>query len=151
MLFPRYKLAIAVDTGDFLAMDVHEYHCNTPINILSPNGYRLSFVCYLRDRMSECNQINDRINRMNGGNKTAMDWIRDIFGHFSEDVPEKEKIGTGKYGHEWWEMRGTRITIRYMHKRYTLFDHVAGTIVKELAPAWEYAFNSHHQPQEDDG
>jgi hypothetical protein len=28
LLFPRYKLAIGMRTGDFLAMDVHEYKCH---------------------------------------------------------------------------------------------------------------------------
>lgn len=28
-IFPRYKVGFNVRTGDFLAMDVHEWHCNT--------------------------------------------------------------------------------------------------------------------------
>lgn len=79
-LFPRYKIGFDLRTGDFLAMDVHEWHCNTEI-IESPsnkkynkdlpviylndvetgtqgvdkNYSRLSFVCYLREKLVKCN------------------------------------------------------------------------------------------------
>lgn len=79
-LFPRYKIGFDLRTGDFLAMDVHEWHCNTEI-IESPSNKkynkdlpviylndvetgtqgvdkkysRLSFVCYLREKLVKCN------------------------------------------------------------------------------------------------
>lgn len=160
ILFPRYKLAIAADTGDFVAMDVHEYHCNSPIVLRDPaNGYRLSFVCYLRERMLRCTEINAKIEKMNG---TTDDWIRDIFMAFGEeDIPEKQVIGEGRCGHEWWEMtsRSEKLTLRYKNKRYTLIDHTRSNLcIHELGPAWEYAMkiaeyesNNHHQFQGDDG
>jgi hypothetical protein len=79
-LFPRYKIGINLRTGDFVAMDVHEWHCNTELretvedkkyNETLPNIYkndhetgtqgvdkkfsRLSFVCYLREKLIKCN------------------------------------------------------------------------------------------------
>ena len=48
--FPRFGACIDVRQGDFLAMDVHEYHSNTE---LEGNG-RLSVVCYLRKKMLNC-------------------------------------------------------------------------------------------------
>lgn len=79
-LFPRYKIGINLRTGDFVAMDVHEWHCNTELretaedkkyNESLPNIYkndhetgtqgvekkfsRLSFVCYLREKLIKCN------------------------------------------------------------------------------------------------
>ena len=79
-LFPRYKVGFDLRTGDFLAMDVHEWHCNTEIvesagdkkfNKELPTIYlndtetgtqgvdknysRLSFVCYLREKLVKCN------------------------------------------------------------------------------------------------
>ena len=79
-LFPRYKIGFDLRTGDFLAMDVHEWHCNTEMhespsdkkfNKALPNIYlndietgtqgvdklysRLSFVCYLRENLIKCN------------------------------------------------------------------------------------------------
>ena len=79
-LFPRYKVGFDLRTGDFLAMDVHEWHCNTDIHETAsdkafnkdlPQIYlndhttgtqgidklysRLSFVCYLREKLIDCN------------------------------------------------------------------------------------------------
>ena len=48
--FPRWGICIDVRQGDFLAMDVHEYHSNTPII----GDGRLSVVCYLRKKMINC-------------------------------------------------------------------------------------------------
>lgn len=153
LLFPRYKLAIVPENGDFIGMDVHEYHCNSPITIGDDGGYRLSFVCYLRERMSQCSRINDLIKRMSGSRD---DWIRYIFEAFDgpNDIPPKVVTGHGNAGHEWWERRGVNVTLVYKHKRYTLIDHVANKTIHELANAWEYAkhtINSRHQSQEDDG
>lgn len=48
--FPRWGICVDVRQGDFLAMDVHEWHCNTPII----GTGRLSVVCYLRKNMIKC-------------------------------------------------------------------------------------------------
>ena len=78
-LFPRYKIGVNLRTADFLAMDVHEWHCNTEMkeeaghkkfNSSIPDIYvnnketgtqgieklysRLSFVCYLREKLADC-------------------------------------------------------------------------------------------------
>jgi len=78
-IFPRYKVGINLRTGDFVAMDVHEWHCNTEMkedseskkfNSSIPEIYRndketgtqgidklysrLSFVCYLREKLADC-------------------------------------------------------------------------------------------------
>lgn len=50
LAFPRFGACIDVRQGDFLAMDVHEYHSNTE---LEGKG-RLSVVCYLRKKMLNC-------------------------------------------------------------------------------------------------
>jgi hypothetical protein len=39
--FPEFKVLIKIEPGDFLLMDVHQYHCNTPI-IKELDGFRLS-------------------------------------------------------------------------------------------------------------
>ena len=77
--FPQFGIGVDVRRGDFLAMDVHEWHTNTPIyeteedkvfnEALEPaykdnpevgtvgiyNKYtRLTFVCYLREKISQC-------------------------------------------------------------------------------------------------
>jgi len=52
--FPQFKILIKILPGDFLIMDVHQWHCNTPIVLLSPTGFRLSFVMYLRKDSVNC-------------------------------------------------------------------------------------------------
>jgi hypothetical protein len=61
--FPMYGVCIDVRQGDFLAMDVHEWHGNTRIECGCPAGKkcrqdghhgRLSMVFYLRKKMSDC-------------------------------------------------------------------------------------------------
>jgi hypothetical protein len=78
-LFPRFGVGFNVRTGDFLAMDVHEWHCNTELyeapadkefNKKLPKVHhddvstgtlggdkpftRISFVCYLREKLRGC-------------------------------------------------------------------------------------------------
>ena len=52
--FPQYGVAFDVRDGDFLAMDVHEWHCNTKIVGKTKDHSRLSVVCYLRKNMLRC-------------------------------------------------------------------------------------------------
>ena len=55
--FPEYRVLIKIEPGDFLLMDSHQWHCNTPIKLLSKDGYRLSFVMYIRSDMSRCQKL----------------------------------------------------------------------------------------------
>lgn len=69
--FPQYGVCVNVRQGDFLAMDVHEWHCNTEFipendsllkfDKFKENDYtnqwcfnRISIVCYLRKNMIKC-------------------------------------------------------------------------------------------------
>lgn len=79
-VFPRYGIGVDLRTGDFVAMDVHEWHCNTALyeseedkkyNKSLPEVFkhnpetgtqgsnekfsRISFVCYLREKLIDCN------------------------------------------------------------------------------------------------
>jgi len=79
-LFPQYGVGFNVRTGDFLAMDVHEWHCNTELTETEADKKankdlprihkddietgtmgserpfsRVSFVCYLREKLRKCN------------------------------------------------------------------------------------------------
>ena len=61
---PKYGIAVNVRQGDYLAMNVHEWHCNCKIICGCPKGKlckkgvehhgRLSLVCYLRKNMIKC-------------------------------------------------------------------------------------------------
>jgi len=96
--FPRYGIGFNVRTGDFLAMDVHEWHCNTEmtetpqqkeynkhlpilyLNSLSTGTLgqekpftRISFVCYLREKLLDCKvgPTNEYYKRINFSTKTG--------------------------------------------------------------------------------
>jgi len=85
-IFPQYGVAIDLRNNDFVAMDVHQWHCNTPMyeteddkkenEVLVPafkdnpkvgtvgiyeNYTRISFVCYLREKIAQCPE-KDEIN-----------------------------------------------------------------------------------------
>jgi hypothetical protein len=80
-LFPRYKVGFDLRTGDFIAMDVHEWHCNTELYETAEDKQknkalerihhedqstgtmgtekpftRISFVCYLREKLADCDE-----------------------------------------------------------------------------------------------
>ena len=49
--FPQYGVAVDCRTGDFLAMDVHQIHGNTPLITKDETSQRLSLVSYLRENI----------------------------------------------------------------------------------------------------
>ena len=78
-LFPQFGVGFDLRSGDFIAMDVHEWHCNAPMfetqedkafnKTLEPIKYfktktgamgsadpfsRISFVCYVREDLKDC-------------------------------------------------------------------------------------------------
>jgi len=80
-ILPRYRIGFDVRSGDFLAMDVHEWHTNTPmyeteedkefnkrlpkIQTRDPDSgvvgsdlkfQRLTFVCYFREKIQLCDE-----------------------------------------------------------------------------------------------
>ena len=52
--FPQFGVGVDVRHGDFLAMDVHEWHCNTKLIPIDKDFTRLSLVAYLREQMIKC-------------------------------------------------------------------------------------------------
>lgn len=53
---PQYGVGVDVRMGDFLAMDVHEWHGNTPMMHTGSDTVRLSLVSYLRDGVWKLSQ-----------------------------------------------------------------------------------------------
>lgn len=49
--FPQYGVAVDCRTGDFLAMDVHKLHGNSPMIPKDETSQRLSLVSYLRENI----------------------------------------------------------------------------------------------------
>lgn len=94
-IFPQYGVAINLRNNDFVAMDVHQWHCNTPIyetkedklynESLEPafkdnpevgtagiyeKYTRISFVCYLREKILSCpDKIDPRFLTKSGHSK----------------------------------------------------------------------------------
>jgi hypothetical protein len=84
-MFPRFRVGFDVRTGDFLAMDVHEWHTNSKlyeteedkkyneslpdIRTRDPETgvvgsdhrfQRLTFVCYFREKLANCDEAKTR-------------------------------------------------------------------------------------------
>jgi hypothetical protein len=99
--FPQFGVAVDVRTGDFLAMDVHEWHCNTEMFLVGNNQIqgnytqreidnkwyfnRLSVVCYLREKMIRCKGLQtDKVQLMHldkkpkTKRKTNIDKTKDV-------------------------------------------------------------------------
>ena len=94
-IFPQYGVAIDLRKNDFVAMDVHQWHCNTPMyeteedkifnESLEPvfkdnpevgtegiyeKYTRISFVCYLREKIATCpDKIDSRFLTKSGHSK----------------------------------------------------------------------------------
>ena len=71
LVFPKYRIAADMQTGDVCLCDVHEWHGNSP---LRPRGTyeRLSLVFYYRAAMVECGTAAeelDRVKRRKPGDK----------------------------------------------------------------------------------
>lgn len=139
LLFPKYELGIKLHTGDYLAMDVHQYHCNSPITVTDTEGYRLSFVGYFRASLSKCREKNLLYEKRDIHDTESI--ITEIFKKIQEAVPEKESIGTGSQGELWWKRTAGRFTLIYKGRQYTLYDRISGTETKKihsLYPAYLY-------------
>ena len=70
--FPQYGVAVDCRTGDFLAMDVHQVHGNSPMDPEDDTSQRLSLVSYLREgiinkcgnqKMYDAQALEDKLNR----------------------------------------------------------------------------------------
>jgi hypothetical protein len=84
-LFPRFGAGFNLRTGDFVALDVHEWHCNAPLNETAADAafnktlpdirtrdpetgvvgsqemfQRISFVCYFREKIQNCDESETR-------------------------------------------------------------------------------------------
>jgi len=61
-IFPKYRCAVDLRTGDFLGMDVHEWHGNTEMKSAvegKDNWERISVVCYVRVDMLKCGTVSE--------------------------------------------------------------------------------------------
>ncbi len=99
--FPRYGVAVDVRMGDFLAMDVHDWHCNTDIKGITKDYTRLSVVCYLREKMERCKDTSlaESIQRSNQTMlKKTENKLKEkgIYNDFSEEEEEDNELYSKK-------------------------------------------------------
>lgn len=55
--FPEYRVAANIQDGDFIMMDAHKIHGNTPLKSCDEGFERLSLVLYMREPMLECESL----------------------------------------------------------------------------------------------
>jgi hypothetical protein len=98
-IFPQYGVAIDLRNNDFVAMDVHQWHCNTPLYETEEDKIynesletafkdnpkvgtvgiyekytRISFVCYLREKIASCpDKIDPRFLTKSGHGKIIIE------------------------------------------------------------------------------
>ena len=141
LLFPQYKVAVELDNGDFMAMDVHEWHCNSKIHT-SQSDIRLSFVCYLRDKLTKCISVNQMLTSITGSNDGKLWDTSKIFVEILGINAVKELIGQGPppVHMQWWQMTSSdgRFCLQYKNKRYILKDKVKNIKIHNLIQACEY-------------
>lgn len=53
-VFPKYRVAVDLHTGDVLLCDVHQWHGNTPLVGVPGRFERVSLVLYYREHMVQC-------------------------------------------------------------------------------------------------
>lgn len=124
-VIPQYGVGFDVRQGDVLFLDVHRYHCNTPIEPLTPDAMRLSFVCYLRRNMYKCDDIEPMISCQQHLDTNQKIWHM-LTGDPASDIPEslppnatRTSLGKGSFGHSWYLVESPYARIRYHNKRYT--------------------------------
>ena len=120
-LFPQFGVGFDCRMTDYLAMDVHQWHCNTPIKKISNDGFRLSFVCYLRQRMHQCPMLDNILpSQVNLSTKEKIDqMIKWSPNNSKKAEPEiiKEDLGIGNYGHKWYQLTGPVYIIKYYNTK----------------------------------
>ena len=112
-IFPQYGVAIDLRNNDFVAMDVHQWHCNTPLyeteedkkfnETMEPvfkdnpevgtagiyeNYTRISFVCYLREKIAKCpDKIDPRFLTKSGHSKIPKEIPKE---EIPKEIPKEE-------------------------------------------------------------
>lgn len=62
--FPKFKVAVDMQTGCLFLADVHEWHGNTPVRGTKGMHERVSLVLYYREKMQECGSAQEELDRV---------------------------------------------------------------------------------------
>jgi len=63
-VLPEYSIAIDMQNGDLLFVDVHKWHGNTELTNCSDDYKRISFVLYYREKMIKCKSPIEELQKM---------------------------------------------------------------------------------------
>ena len=142
-LFPQFGVGFDCRMRDFLAMDVHQWHCNTPLEIKSSDSVRLSFVCYLRNRMHQCPMLDKILPTQT--KLTSAEKIREMAEWTGKPREkgkvERKELGVGNFGHNWYELIGPVYRIKYYNKQYTILNRLTSEQEHSLTKGY-YHFKS---------
>lgn len=58
---PEYRVAIDIQNTDILFVDVHKWHGNTELKLISEDAMRISFVLYYREYMYQCSSPKEEL------------------------------------------------------------------------------------------
>ena len=144
LLFPRFDIGICVSTNDVLFMNVHEYHCNSPITPISllpddaDSYYRMSFVFYFRTRLLNCRQ-NEVLKEL--GVEDGKYWNTSLFISKITD-----KIGTAAKQLVFedtknWVIESERYKFVCKNRQYKLYDKDLKKQCITLQTIWVYLNN----------
>lgn len=79
LVFPEYRVAANIQNGDFIMMDAHKIHGNTPLKEAEEGFDRLSLVLYFRESITDCKsfayeEARKRYVYMRKQDKTLPEW-----------------------------------------------------------------------------
>lgn len=134
VIFPRYHIGVEVENGDVLLMNVHEYHCNTPIVQTQPDGYRLSFVCYLREKLLDCrhNEVLKELgieDHKHWDTQLLVKKITDKAGMVYDNRVRRE---------DGWELETSAYRMVCRKRQYQFYDKRVGKKITSLYQIWGY-------------
>ena len=61
LIFPEWRVACELRPGDFILDDVHEWHCNSPLEQTGAAYERISVVMYYREKMIRCGSPEEEV------------------------------------------------------------------------------------------
>ena len=90
-VFPKFRVGVDCRQGDFLGMDVHEWHGNTEIVSEYDNYERVSVVCYYREKMKNCDSWDEEMQKRDQWKKkkTERKQKRKSSRENSKDLPDE--------------------------------------------------------------